>query len=123
MARYKIWDKQEDIDFIRAGKHRKASFTAMEFIEEIMPWAGKPGAKLVVSGEGLTGSFIAPFPQMKADYKAAGVPITEGMTDEEVLAAIEEFQKNPPGAGEPSPEERTAAAMEVMAMNSMPDAE
>lgn len=43
------------------------------------------------------------------------------MTDEEVLAAMEAFEDNPPGADLPSVEERTAAALEFLAMNSLPD--
>ena len=39
---------------------------------------------------------------------------------EEVLAAIEAFEDNPPDPG-PSVEERTAAALEFLAMNSLPD--
>lgn len=42
------------------------------------------------------------------------------MTDEEVLAAIEAFEDNPPDPG-PSVEERTAAALEFLAMSSLPD--
>ena len=42
------------------------------------------------------------------------------MTDEEILAAIEDFEDNPPDPG-PSVEERTAAALEFLAMNSLPD--
>jgi len=43
------------------------------------------------------------------------------MTEEEVLAAIEDFEDNPPGANEPSVEERTAAALEFLAISSLPD--
>ena len=46
--------------------------------------------------------------------------ITDGMTDKEVLAAIEDFEDNPPAPG-PSVEERTASALEFLAMNSLPD--
>ena len=42
------------------------------------------------------------------------------MNDEEILAAIEDFEDNPPDPG-PSVEERTAAALEFLAMNSLPD--
>ena len=37
------------------------------------------------------------------------------LTDEEVLAAIEDFEDNPPGANEPGTEERIAAALEAQA--------
>ena len=52
--------------------------------------------------------------------KKSGVAITEAMTDAEVLAAIEDFEDNPPDPG-PTVEERTAAALEFLAMNSLPD--
>jgi hypothetical protein len=121
--RYKIWDKQEDISFIRKGKYRKARFTAAEFIEEILPWAGETGNKLVVSATGVNGSFITPLPLMVDSWKRAGAPITDDMTDEEILAAIEEFEDNPPVAGEPSVEEQTLAALQLIAMNGMEDVE
>jgi len=44
------------------------------------------------------------------------------MTDDEVLAAIEDFEDNPPGAGEPSSEERIAAALEAQVMMAEPEA-
>ena len=53
-------------------------------------------------------------------YKKAGAAISDVMNDEEILAAIEDFEDNPPDPG-PSVEERTAAALEFLAMNSLPD--
>ena len=43
------------------------------------------------------------------------------MTDQEILAAIEDWEDNPPVSNEPTVEERTAAALEFLAMNSLPD--
>ncbi len=57
---------------------------------------------------------------MVAHYKKSGAEITDNMSDAEVLAAIEDFEDNPPDPG-PSVEERTAAALEFLAMNSLPD--
>ena len=68
-----------------------AHFTAEKWKAQY-PWINIPGAKMI---------------------------ITDGMTDEEVLAAIEDFEDNPPSADEPSVEERTAAALEFLAMNSL----
>ena len=51
------------------------------------------------------------FTQTKESYKAMGVPITDTMTDQEVLDAISYFEENPP-IPEPSADERIAAAME-----------
>jgi hypothetical protein len=47
-------------------------------------------------------------------YKAQGAPIQNGMTDEEILQVIEDFEDHPPEP-EPGPataEERIAAALE-----------
>lgn len=76
---------------------------------------------MVISAGILNGGCAMEFESMKATYLAAGAAITEGMTDEEILAAIEEFEMNPPGAGEPSVEERSAAALEFLAMNCLPN--
>ena len=50
-----------------------------------------------------------------------GAPITDDMADGEVLAAIERFEDSPPHSDEPTVEERTAAALEFLAVNSLPD--
>jgi len=55
-------------------------------------------------------------------YKAMGAAITDDMTDEEVLAAIEDFEDNPPGADDPTTEERIAAALGAQVMMSEPEA-
>jgi hypothetical protein len=123
MARYKIWDKQETIYTPVPDKEtKKGVFTPEEWIER-WPFAGIPGVKVVVAGGAINGGFCGEFGEMKETYQKAGADITDGMTDEEVLAAIEAFEDNPPGAGEPSTEERTAAALEFIAMNGMEDVE
>lgn len=115
MARYQIWDKQSDI-YTPSGAH----FTAEEWADKY-PWVKIPGAKMVIGTGIINGGVAMEFEKMKESYKRAGANITDGMTDDKVLVAIEEFEDNPPGAGEPTVEERTAAALEFIAMASLPD--
>ena len=56
-------------------------------------------------------------------FKKAGANITDDMTDEELLAAIEDFELHPPGYDQPTIEERTAAALEAQVLMAMPEAE
>jgi hypothetical protein len=121
MARYKIWDKQETIYVLAPDKTGKSVFTPAEWMAKF-PWTGIPGVKVVLSAGAVNGASCDNFDRLVAVYKRAGAAITDGMTDEEALAAIESFQDNPP-APEPSPEERMAAAMEAQLMNGMEDVE
>lgn len=115
MKRYQIWDKQSDI-YTPSGQR----FTAAEWKAKF-PWADLPGAKMIITTGIINGGVAMEFEATKAAYARRGAPITDSMTDEEVLAAIEEFEDNPPGADQPSVEERTAAALEFLAMSSLPD--
>ena len=115
MSRYQIWNKTDEI-YTPSGVH----FTAEEWKAQY-PWVNIPGAKMIITAGIINGGAAMEFEATKAAYARNGAAITEGMTDEEVLAAIESFEDNPPGADEPSVEERTAAALEFLAMNSLPD--
>lgn len=117
MARYQIWDGKSDI-YTPSGAH----FTAQEWANKY-PWSKIPGAKMIITSGIINGGAAMEFNQTVSIYKANGAAITDGMTDEEILAAIEEFETNPPGAGEPSTEERTAAALEFLAVSGLPDSE
>lgn len=115
MARYQIWNKTDDI-FTPSG-HK---FTAQEWRDKY-PWVDVPGAKMIITTGLINGGVAMEWGATVSHYKRAGAEITDNMTDDEVLAAIEAFEDNPPGANEPSVEERTAAALEFLAMNSLPD--
>ena len=115
MSRYQIWNKTDSI-ITPSG----AQFTAQEWADRY-PWCKLPGVKMVITTGPINGGAAMEFGATVEHYKKAGAPITDSMTDEEVLAAIEDFEDNPPGSGEPSVEERTAAALEFLAMNSLPD--
>lgn len=114
MDRYQIWDKVSDV-FTPSG-HK---FTAQQWREKY-PWVDLPGAKMIITTGVINGGCAMEWGATVAHYKRAGAEITDSMTDDEVLAAIEDFEDNPPDPG-PTVEERTAAALEFLAINSLPD--
>ena len=114
MARYQIWNKTDNI--ITPSGHQ---FTAQEWADRY-PWAKLPGVKMVITAPPINGGCAEVFDTFVSIRKRQGAAITDGMTDEEVLAAIEDWEDNPPDLG-PSVEERTAAALEFLALNSLPD--
>lgn len=114
MARYQIWDGMSDIYTPSGEKHTPQQWAAK------YPWVNVPGAKMIITAGIINGGAAMEFTATREAYKKMGAAITGDMTDEEVLAAIEDFEDNPPD-GEPTTEERTAAALEFLAMNSLPD--
>ena len=117
MARYAIWDKKQDIYTINSHH------TAAEYINRYAPWAANPNVKVIVGGGAINGMCFMEYEATVDCYKRQGAPIIDGMTDEEVLAAIEYFEDNPPVSTEVSAEERIAAALEYQVMASLPDEE
>lgn len=77
---------------------------------------------MIITSGLINGGAAMEFGATVAHYKALGAAITDGMTDEEILAAIEDFEDNPPGANEPSSEERIAAALEAQVLMAEPEA-
>lgn len=112
---YKFWDKTSSLT-APSGKE----FTAEELLEKYA-WAKKPNAKVIICDNVIELGVFMEFEQTKRNYKRLGANITDDMTDDEVLAAIADFEENPPKA-EPTTEERTAAALEFIAMSNLPDA-
>ena len=115
MPRYKVWDKQETI-YTPSGEE----FTPQQWLDRYK-WAKKAGVKMVISGDLVNGAFCGELESMKRRATNMGVTFTDDMTDEQVLAAIEDFELHPPGADQPSIEERTAAALEAQVLMSMPE--
>lgn len=115
MPRYQLWDKVSDI-YTPSG-HK---FTAQEWKEKY-PWINIPGAKMMITTGIINGGTAMEWEATKAHYKRLGAGIHDGMSDDEILQAIESFEDNPPHSDEPSVEERTAAALEFLAIASMPD--
>lgn len=103
--RYQIWNKTDDI-YTPSGER----FTAEEWAARY-PWSRIPGAKMIITTGIINGGAAMEFEATRQAYLQQGAAITDGMTDDEVLAAIEYFEDHPP-QGEPSAEERIAAAME-----------
>ena len=78
---------------------------------------------MIIGGGAINGTVAMEFDSTVEHYKKVGALITDNMTDAEILAAIEDFEDNPPVSDEPTVEERTAAALEFIALSSMPDEE
>ncbi len=115
MAKYKIWNGTDEI------YTPVAHFTPEQWRKQ-WPWAGIPGVKVVISGGILNGAFCQEFETFKTQAIKSGVAITDDMTDDEVLAAIEAFEDTAPVVDDtPSPEERIAAALEYQTLASLPD--
>ena len=112
--RYQIWNGTDEV-YTPSGD----TFSAGEWANRY-GWVKRPGAKMVITAGVVNGGCALEFESFKQACKSQGAAITDSMTDEEVLAAIEAFEDNPPDPG-PSVEERTAAALEFLAMNSLPD--
>ena len=106
--KYKIWDKKEAIFTPGPDRKGKLRHTAQEYIDNHAPWAANPNAKVIVGGGAINGLFFMEYDMTVKFYKKQGAAITEGMTDEEILAAIEEFEENPP-EGEPGGGRRQSA--------------
>ena len=113
---YKFWNKTDSLT-APTGKE----FTAEEILNTYA-WAKKEKAKVIICDSVIELGVFLEFESTKAQYKRMGAAITDDMTDDEVLVAINEFEANPPEP-EASVEERTAAALEYIAMSSLPDVE
>ena len=116
MQRYAIWNKQDPI-LTPIGE----VLSAEQWIDRY-PIAGIDSVTVVCGAGEINGSFFGTLGQMVQLYSAQGCDFSECTTDEEKLEAIEAFENaiNTP-SDEPSVEERTAAALEFIAMSSLPD--
>lgn len=118
MKRYAIWDKTSPI-IVPTGK----VFTAEQWKEKY-PAAGISSITVVCSAGEINGGFFGTLGQMVQLYESQGADFSACQTPEEKLAVIEAFEDalNAP-SGEASTEERTAAALEFIAMSTLPDEE
>lgn len=110
--KYKIWDKKETL-ITPIGEILTA-----EDVMNRYPVARLDNMKFIICDAPITMGVFMEFEQTKQTYKQLGVPITDDMTDQEVLDAISYFEENPP-IPEPTAEERIAAAMEFQNLLSM----
>lgn len=114
--KYKIWNKQDPL-VTPIGEVLTA-----EQVKEQYPASALPNMKYIICDSPISMGVFMEFSATKEHYKALGVAIADGMTDQEVLDAISYWEENPP-APQPSPEERMAAAMEFQAMMTIPPME
>lgn len=116
--RYAIWDKQSQV-ITPIGE----VLSAAQWIERY-PVAGVDSITVVCAAGEINGGFFGTLGQMVQMYEAQGADFSEAATDEEKLEVIEAFEDamNAPSTT-PSTEERTAAALEFLAMSNLPDVE
>jgi len=124
MARYAIWNKQDDIitigrtpdvinpmtgEIVRKGQSR---WTAEEYFE-MHPWITAPNSKAVIGGGAINGTIFTEYNSFVEMYVRMGLELEDGMSDREVLDVIEEFESRPQEVP-PTSEERIAAALEFL---------
>lgn len=124
MKRYIIWDKNSDIytlgtDSVTGRNH----YTAQEYIQMKAPWAANENIKVIVGGGAINGTVFMEFESTKEHYAGMGCDFSACETDDDYLRAMEAFEDNPPGANDPTNEERIAAALEAQVMMALPDVE
>lgn len=112
--RYAIWNKTTDI-YTPVGE----KLSPQQWIARY-GWINAPGAVPVVSAGLINGGFSGELGQMKAMCEQAGATFDEGLSDEQLLDAIEAWE-NAQGAPstEASAEERIAAALEYQNLLSL----
>ena len=117
--RYQIWDKKSDI-ITPVGEVLSAEQWADRY-----PMSRIPGLDLVISGGTINGAFCAEYTSFKDLYEKQGVDFTGCDSQEKVLAKIEqvEDERNKKMEGYVDPYERSAAALEAIAIMQMPDEE
>lgn len=117
MKRYAIWNKQDTI-YTPSG----AKFTAEQWIAR-HPIAENPNITIICSAGTYNGAFFGTLGQLKEVYEEDGCDFTGCETDQSILDKIEAFMDGQKAKikTEPSTEERTAAALEFIAMSSLPD--
>ena len=116
--RYAIWDKQSPV-IVPTG----AVFTAEQWKDKY-PAATIDSIQVVCAAGEINGAFFGTLGQMVQMYEAQGADFSNCTTDQEKLEVIEAFEDemNAPST-EPTAEERQAAALEFIAMSSLPDEE
>ena len=120
--RYTIWDKVSDI-YTPVGE----KLTAEQWIDRY-GWIKAPGSVPIVAAGLINGALIDELSQMKNRYEQQGCVFTDGMSNQEILDAIEAFEDQraadakaaaEEAANTPSAEERLAAAVEFQNLMNM----
>lgn len=116
MPKYKIWDRKTDL-VTPIGE-----VLTPEQVFERYPAAKLPNIKYIICDAPISMGVFMEFEATKEHYKRLGAPITDDMTDQEVLDAISAWEENPPEP-EPTAEERIAAMLEFQSMMMLPNNE
>ena len=103
--KYKIWNKIDQL-ITPIGEVLTAEQVMAKY-----PASAADGMKFIICDSPISLGVFMEFSQTKEMYKGMGVPITDTMTDQEVLDAITYFEEHP-AEPEPTADERIAAAME-----------
>lgn len=113
--RYQIWDKVSDI-YTPVGE----KLSAEEWLSRY-GWINAPGAVPVISAGIINGAFSGELNQMKEMCEHRGATFEEGLSNEQLLDAIEAFEDTPPEPveQEATAEERIAAALEYQNLLSL----
>ena len=111
--RYKIWDRQESL-----VTPTMAVLTPQQVFEKY-PAAQLPNFKFIVCDAPISMGVFMEFEATKQHYKSQGAVIEDGMTDQEVLDAITEWEERPQEQTL-SPEERIASTLEFQVMMNLP---
>ena len=120
--RYALWDKVSDI-YTPVGER----LTAQQWIDRY-GWIKAPGSVPIVAAGLINGALIDELGQMKTRYEQQGCVFADGMSNQEVLDAIEAFEDQraaeakaaaEEAANTPSAEERLAAAVEFQNLMNM----
>lgn len=116
VRKYQIWDKKTPV-----ACYTGAVYTPEQWIEK-HPIIDAPGIVPVMEAGEVQGGFFGTLSQLKRNAELLGAEFSPDLTDEELLQAIEDFddELNTPDTT-PTTEERTAAALELLAMSSLPD--
>lgn len=114
MPRYKIWDRETDL-VTPIGE-----VLTPEQVFARYPASSLADMKYIICDAPISMGVFMEFEATKEHYKRLGVPITDDMTDQEVLDAISCWEENPPESA-PTAEERIAAMLEFQSMMMLPD--
>ena len=109
MAKYVVWNKTDNI-YTPVGE----CLTPDEWIGRY-GWINNPAAVPVVAGGLINGAFSGELSQMVDIYTKQGADFSFCTTNEEILAAIEDFEDNPPVSDTVSSEELTATSLASIA--------
>lgn len=117
MKRYAIWDKQSQV-ITPIGE----VLSPQEWLDRY-PYLSLETMVPVVAYGTINGAFCGELSQMKFMWEQQGAEFDDGLSNEEILEAIEAFEDamNEPDPYHVSTEERIAAALEAQVMMSLPD--